>query len=151
MKEKNKSNILWLNDEKYITQELSLNVNTYDIDAAGHVNNIVYLRWLEDMRNFLFSQFCPLRNILEIGYYPMVAACEMKYKKSIKLFDRPVGRMFVKDYRRGIFYLKAEIKVAGKMVFTAEQKCVLVRLSDNKMLKEEYGNLFIKESISRTA
>lgn len=148
---KEKSNTIWLGDERYITPELSLNVNTYDIDAAGHVNNIVYLRWLEDMRNFLFSQFCPVKNLLEIGFYPMVAACEMKYKKSVKLFNKPVGKMFIKDYRHGIFYLKAEIKVAGRTAFTAEQKCVLVRLSDNKMYKEDYHILFNMESVSRTA
>lgn len=151
MKEKSKSNKLWLNDEKYVTPEMSLNVNTYDIDVAGHVNNIVYLRWLEDMRNLLFSQFCPLKDLLEIGYYPMVAACEMKYKCSVKLFNRPVGKMFIKDYRRGIFYLKAEIKVAGRTAFTAEQKCVLVRLTDNKMYKEEFFTLFTTESVSSTA
>jgi acyl-CoA thioesterase FadM len=41
---------------KPLSVELSLNVNTYDIDVAGHVNNIVYIRWLEDMRNILYNK-----------------------------------------------------------------------------------------------
>lgn len=30
--------------------EIVLSVQTYDIDFAGIVSNIVYVRWLEDMR-----------------------------------------------------------------------------------------------------
>lgn len=36
--------------------ESELEVKTYDIAAAGHVNNIVYARWLEDLRNMLFKK-----------------------------------------------------------------------------------------------
>ncbi|MBK7868256.1 MAG: hypothetical protein IPJ75_15420 [Ignavibacteriales bacterium] len=31
--------------------ELDFEVKTFDIDAGGHLNNIVYIRWLEELRN----------------------------------------------------------------------------------------------------
>lgn len=48
--------VLLLSKTNLLFIEVPLFVNTYDIDVAGHVNNIVYVRWLEDMRNELFSQ-----------------------------------------------------------------------------------------------
>ena len=118
-----------------IITETQLNVNTYDIDVAGHVNNLVYIRWLEDMRNIIFAQLCPLNNLLKLNYYPVVVACEMRYKKQIKLFDKPIGKMEVFSYIHGIFVLKAEIMVSKVIAFTAIQKCVLLNLENNIKFK----------------
>jgi len=35
---------------KPLLVSLDIRVQTYDIDFAGHVNNQVYVRWLEDLR-----------------------------------------------------------------------------------------------------
>lgn len=131
-------------DNPQLQIELPLSVNTYDIDAAGHVNNIVYLRWLEDMRNKLFSKIYDLQKLLEINHYLVVASCEMKYKKTIKLFDKPIGKMFLHSFSHGIFVFKAEIAIDNHIAFIATQKCVLMNLDNNKMF---YGNInnLIKE------
>jgi acyl-CoA thioester hydrolase len=114
------------------------------IDVAGHVNNIVYIRWLEDLRNELFSQVYDLQKLLEINHYLVVASCEMKYKKTIKLFDKPVGKILLHSYSHGLFVLKAEININNHIAFAATQKCVLMNLNNNKMF---YGNIkdLIKE------
>jgi len=113
--------------------ESVLKVNTYDIDIAGHVNNMVYMRWLEDMRNELFSQIYPLEKLLEINYYPVVISTEMKYKRQIKLFDKPIGRIFLESYSHGVIMLKAEICINDDIAFTATQKCILMNLNTQKM------------------
>src|SRR5947208_6147204 len=41
--------------------ELLLAVRTYDIDFAGHVSNIVYIRWLEDLRLQFLNEHLPLQ------------------------------------------------------------------------------------------
>ncbi|HET54449.1 MAG TPA: hypothetical protein ENN33_04455 [Ignavibacteria bacterium] len=64
--------------------EYELEVKTYDIDAAGHVNNIVYIRWLEDLRNMLFKKMFDFNNVLSKEYYPVVVSTNIKYKKTIK-------------------------------------------------------------------
>ena len=87
--------------------EINIDVKTYDIDIAGHVNNIVYMRWLEDMRNELFSQIYSLEKLIEINYYPVVISTELRYKRQLKLFDKPVGRIFMESYSHGIIMLKA--------------------------------------------
>lgn len=40
--------------------ELALPVRTYDIDFAGVVSNIVYVRWLEDLRLAIVDAYFPL-------------------------------------------------------------------------------------------
>ena len=113
--------------------EVPLLVNTYNIDVAGHVNNIVYVRWLEDMRNILFMQIYPMEKLLESNHHLVVVSSELKYKKQIKLFDKPLGKMFMQSYSHGIIILKAEIMVENSLAFIATQKCVLMNLNENKM------------------
>jgi len=125
-----------------LSVETEIKVNTYDIDIADHVNNIVYLRWLEDLRNLLFSRMCPLDKILELNYYPVVAHTEMKYKKQITLFDKPIGKMIVEKYSHGVIVLRAEIRVNNCSVFSATQKCVLMNLTTKKMYKGRIDELF---------
>jgi len=124
--------------------ESVLKVNTYDIDIAGHVNNIVYIRWIEDLRAELFSQIYPLEKLLEINYYPVVISTELKYKGQIKLFDKPIGRIFLESYSHGVIMLKIEICLNDDTAFTATQKCVLMNLTTHKMLMESFEKLIQK-------
>ena len=130
-----------MNTKNSITSiEINIEVKTYDIDVAGHVNNIVYIRWLEDMRIELFTKIYSLEKLLSINYYPVVASSEIKYKKQIKLFDKPVGKMLLQSYSHGVFILKAEIIVNAKLAFTATQKCVLINLTSGRMLPQNLND-----------
>jgi acyl-CoA thioester hydrolase len=120
--------------------EISLNVNTYDIDVAGHVNNIVYIRWLEDMRSLLFSEIYSLKKLLEVNHYLVVVSSEVKYRKQIKLFDKPVGKMLLLSYSHGVLLFKTEITIDNCIAFNATQKCVLMDLNNNKMLKGDIND-----------
>jgi acyl-CoA thioester hydrolase len=125
--------------------EMKLEVKTYDIDIAGHVNNLVYVRWLEDLRNELFSQIYPLEKLIELNYYPVVISNEMKYKSQIKLFDNPIGKIYLENYSHGVITLKAEINNNQRIAFTAIQKCVLMNLENHKMFMGSLDRL-IKNS-----
>ena len=95
---------------KSLFSEITLTVNTYDIDIAGHVNNIVYIRWLEDLRNKFFSQIHSMEKLLEANHYLFVVSSDVRYKKQIKLFDKPVGRMFFARPFTWNFYIKSRDK-----------------------------------------
>jgi acyl-CoA thioester hydrolase len=127
--------------EKDVFIKIPLYVNTYDIDIAGHVNNIVYVKWLEKLRNELFSELCPLEILISKNIYPVIVGCEMKYKKQIGLFDKPIGRMCLFKHSHGMLLLKAEIEVELKPVFSAMQKCVLLYLDSNTIYKGEISAL----------
>lgn len=120
--------------------ESELEVKTYDIDAAGHVNNIVYVRWLEDLRNMLFKKMFDFNNVLTKEYYPVVVSTNIKYKKQLKMFDTPLGNIKLVDYNHGIMNLKIEIKIKDNIAASAEQKCVLINLKTSKMLLQKELN-----------
>ena len=94
------------------------------------VSNIVYVRWLEDLRNALLKKFFPLERLLERGSLPVVAQTRVNYKEPLRLFDQPTGRMWAQDMGDRYFMLEAEFTWGGKVVATAEQVAVFVNRSD---------------------
>lgn len=140
-----------MNDIKQKTKPLVVEtdfiVTTYDIDIAGHLNNVVYVRWLEDLRRILFDKHYPVKNLLGQNLYPVIASTNIKYKRQIKLFDKPKGFMWLKKIDRIILNLSAEFIVGNSLAASAEQKCVIYNLETNHMVKppEKIYNRFIQE------
>ncbi len=122
-------------NQKFI--ELKLNIKPYDIDIARHVNNIVYIKWFEELRTKLFNNYFNLPDLLSNNLYPVVISTNITYKKFLKLFDEPVGFMNLVCYNHGIATLKVEIRLNGKITAFGEQKCVLMNLTTGKMIKEK--------------
>ena len=112
---------------KPLLVELPLQVSTYDIDIAGHVNNIVYVRWLEDLRNLFFSKFISFENLLEENLYPVIASTNIRYYKQIKLFDELKGFLWLEKISRVILNFSAEFIVDNLVAASAEQRCVIYK------------------------
>lgn len=105
---------------------LPLQVKTYDIDFAGIVSNIVYIRWLEDLRLQLLAEHLPLERQMAHGYGPILGSTHIEYKRPIRLFDRPLGRMWVEKFGRTSWEVKAEILLDGEPAAAATQRGVFV-------------------------
>lgn len=119
----------------YAQTILNLEIKTYDIDVAGHVNNAVYVHWFEDLRTKLFNDHFNLSKLLAKNLYPVVISTEIHYKKSLKLFDKPVGVMYIESLNHGIFTLKAEIKLDGKLSASGLHKCVMFDLKNSTIIR----------------
>jgi acyl-CoA thioester hydrolase len=115
---------------------LNLQIKPYNIDAAGHVNNAVYINWLEDLRINLFQKILPLDEIVRKGYHLVVAATTIEYKHPLYLFDKPIGKIKVDKFERGIWFISAVIELNNKVVAKAKQKCVFIDSKTQKMVKE---------------
>ena len=115
--------------------EFPLEIKTYDIDIAGHVNNIAYIRWLEDMRTALFNNYFNLQELIASKIYPIVLSTECKYRKYLVLFDTPVGSICIESCIHGIFTLKANIKNKGKTIALGKQQCALFDLDELEIVK----------------
>lgn len=107
-----------------ITRNIS--ISTYDIDFADHVSNIVYFRWLEDMRLQVFEEFFPLRDFIENGLLPILTKSSIEYKKAINLFDKPVGHMWIAELRPASVVFQGEILVDGTITTTASHVGVFI-------------------------
>ncbi|MBI2425197.1 MAG: acyl-CoA thioesterase [Candidatus Hydrogenedentes bacterium] len=113
--------------------ELAVQVQTYDIDFASHVNNQVYVRWLEDLRMELLRQHYPLKRFMDAGVAPILASTQIAYKKAITLFDTPViARMWCIKLGRATLTVEAEICVGGTVCAHAVQRGMLVNLSTGR-------------------
>ena len=98
----------------------------------GHVNNVVYIRWLERLRTKLFSKLCLFDDLIRNNFYIVVISTNITYKKQIKMFDQPIGFMDLLDIKHGIIFLEAIIKCDNKIAAVAEQKCVMMNLKTSK-------------------
>src|SRR5579883_1030717 len=104
----------------------NISISTYDIDFAGHVSNISYFRWLEDMRLQIFDQFFPLKGFMDQGLLPILTKSSIEYKKAINLFDKPIGYMWIAELRAASVIFQGEIKVDGSLTTTASHTGVFI-------------------------
>jgi acyl-CoA thioester hydrolase len=127
--------------------EIHLPVRTYDIDFAGVVSNIVYVRWLEDLRLEMLARYFPLDEQLKDGIVPIIVQTKIDYKQSIKLADKPSGKMWIKTLETLKWTVNAEIVVNDKIAALGEQVGIFVDLHHKrpvrmpKSLKQKYHGL----------
>jgi acyl-CoA thioester hydrolase len=114
-------------EPRHLLVELPIRVKTYDIDFVGHVNNIVYVRWLEDLRLQLLDTYFPLEGMRKDNTVPIIVNTHVDYHLGITLNDRDVlARMWVKKFGKATFYLDAEFTVKGAIRCTAWQRGAFV-------------------------
>ncbi len=112
--------------------EVPLRVQTYDIDFAGIVSNIVFVRWLEDLRLGLMEEAYPLVRALAEDVAPILLSTRIAYRRPVTIADRLVGRIRVAGLGRVRGRLAAEFTVAGAVHAEAEQEGLFMRLSTRR-------------------
>jgi acyl-CoA thioester hydrolase len=117
--------------------ERDIVVKTYDIDFAGIVSNIVYIRWLEDLRLAMMDESYPLPRALAEDVAPILLETRISYARPLTIQDRPRGRIWVKRMERIRWVLAAEIVSPGpgdamQSHATAEQTGLFIRLSTRR-------------------
>lgn len=115
--------------------QLEFNVNTYDIDIAGHVNNIAYLRWVEELRVQLINRSYALEKLLEIGYFPIVSETKIRYKRAIKMFNKVIGKIWVEGFDHSIWTLNFEIYANGQLAAKGYQKVAIINIHNESLEK----------------
>jgi acyl-CoA thioester hydrolase len=96
-------------------------VRTYDIDFANIVHNIVYLRWLEDLRSEILVDVLPIDEILATGVSPVLTRTEINYLWPVRIGDPVIGRIWVADLSRTRWTLAAEISIDERVCAAAHQ------------------------------
>jgi acyl-CoA thioester hydrolase len=112
--------------------EQPLPIRTYDIDFAGIVSNIVFIRWLEDLRLGLLDQAYPLIRALAEDIAPILLSTRISYRRPVTIASPLVGRMRVAGLTRVRWRLAAEFSVNGAVHAEAEQEGLFMRLSTRR-------------------
>lgn len=123
------------NSHRPLEVVLTIPVKTYDIDFAGIVSNIVYIKWLEDLRLKFLEEHLPINQLMEQGYVPVLAGTEIEYKRPIKLIDQVIGRLWASDLGRLKWTVQAEILSNNQLAAVAKQKGAFVDLQNGRPMK----------------
>ncbi len=117
-------------------------VMTYDIDFAGVVSNLTYIRWLEDLRNLFAARSLPLGVAMQRGIVPVLMRTEIDYLAPVRFPDTVAGRMWLSERGRARFILAAEFarQSDGVSVAKARQTGAFVTLATQRpvRLPDEY-------------
>lgn len=101
--------------------ELPIIVKTYDVDFAGIVHNMVYIRWLEDLRFQFLADFAPIDALLADGVSPILVKTTIEYKWPVRMGDQPVGRMWISEAGRTRWTVRGQIVLGNQVAAEAEQ------------------------------
>ncbi|MEH1978968.1 MAG: thioesterase family protein [Nostoc sp.] len=113
---------------------LAIPVRTYDIDFMGIVSNIVYIRWLEDLRLKFLDEHWQLNQQIEQGYTPIIAGTEIEYKRPIMMIDQVIGRLWLSNLGRLKWTVQAEILSNNELAAVATQKGAFVNLQNSRLI-----------------
>jgi acyl-CoA thioester hydrolase len=103
---------------------LPLEVRPEDIDQLGHVNNIVYLRWVQDAATAHWAAVAP--DAWQLASLWIVLRHEIDYLKSAKLGDTLVAHTRVGDAKGAKFVRYVDILRGEDMLASAKTTWVMV-------------------------
>lgn len=111
---------------------MPLNVQTYDIDFAGIVSNLTYVRWLEDLRLYFLRIHFPLEVMMKEGNVPTVQTTHIEFKRPIRLFDKVIGHLWMSELASPKWIGTMEIVANDRVATTAAQHGVFISLATLK-------------------
>ncbi|MBD2112071.1 MULTISPECIES: acyl-CoA thioesterase [Cyanophyceae] len=123
-----------------------LEVYTYQIDFAGHVNNSVYIHWMEIGRLKLLEAIgMPIHEVVKQGIAPVLTQTNIIYKLPLYLGDRVQAQMWLSELRNASAVMQFRF-YNGDQVLAAEgmQKGLFVDIKTMrpKRLSSEERALF---------
>ncbi|MFQ4139853.1 acyl-CoA thioesterase [Nodosilinea sp. PGN35] len=111
-----------------------LDIYTYQIDFAGHVNNSVYIHWMEIGRiKLLEAVGMPIHTALKQGIAPVLVETNIVYKLPLYLGDRVQAQIWLSELRNASAVMEFRF-YNGDRVLVAEgmQKGLFVDTKTNR-------------------
>ncbi len=113
--------------EKLIAE---MTVRTYEVDSLGHVNNAVYLNYLEYARQqFLEQKGLRFQQFFEWGALPVVKSVNIDFHSPARAHDRLAIVAWIEHWGRTSFTMRKEIYNKTTEKACAEAQVVLVFVS----------------------
>lgn len=126
--------------------EHPLTVTEADLDRLGHVNNIVYVRWMQDAAvAHSAAQGWPMQRYADAGFGWVVRSHYIEYRSPAFAGDVVVVHTWVADMQKVSSRRKFEIRRNdGTLLARAETNWAFVRTADQRLLRipEEVASAF---------
>lgn len=104
-------------------------IYTYQIDFVGHVNNIVYIQWLENGRMRLLEEMgFPITNLAHLeGIVPVLTETQIKYKRPLFLDNEVKIEMWISKMNNASAIMEFRFyNEKGELCATAQQKGLFI-------------------------
>ena len=102
--------------------ELHFRVNPCDTDFMGIVNNIVYVRWFEELRTRLLEDVFSLSDMLKQGESLILHETHIRHFRPLTLESDPLGRVWMEEVGHTLWKMRFEISDNGARCCNAWQR-----------------------------
>lgn len=96
-------------------REVKIQIRFNDLDGYGHVNNAVYLSYMEVARTQAYSDI--FNRSIERGLWFILTKAEVQYKKFLKLDDTAIVKLWISEAKGALFTFNYEIHNGGGVIF----------------------------------
>jgi YbgC/YbaW family acyl-CoA thioester hydrolase len=104
-----------------------LEVRGYELDSFGHVNNAVFLNYLEVARwKMLAEEGVSLEAIRKFDRWPVIAAIDIQYRKPAFFGDRLEVETRLAEYGRSSMRIEQTIRRGESVIAEAKVRSVIV-------------------------
>lgn len=117
------------------TFDLLYSVQDKDIDALGHVNNVVYVQWMQDVATAHVDALgLGLKQYLELKHAMVAVEHQGQYRKAALLGEQLVLRTWLSDLnglystRQYVFYRPSDQSI----IFTGQTKWACVEIATGR-------------------
>ncbi|MGD1867289.1 MAG: acyl-CoA thioesterase [Phormidesmis sp.] len=114
--------------------EYNLTIYPFHIDAMGHVNNIIYVQWMEIGRVKLLDAIeMPIDQVIEEGFAPVLVETTISYKVPLYLGDRVTGSIWLSQLRSASAVMSFEFcNQDGEVAAIGSQRGLFIDLASKK-------------------
>jgi acyl-CoA thioester hydrolase len=121
--------------EKPLYTDLGFDVKTYDIDFLGHVSNIVYVRWIEDLRLEMLSRYLPYDQLVADRISPVLMRTEVEYLKPVHMFESVLGEVWLARLEKIKMMMEFRFTVDGEVRATGRQEGLFISMDRNRPVR----------------
>ncbi|MFB3777766.1 MAG: acyl-CoA thioesterase [Bryobacteraceae bacterium] len=100
--------------------ELAISIEPSDIDELGHVNNVTYLRWVQDVAVAHWRAVAPAEDQARLVW--VVVRHEIDYRQPARPGDQVIARTWVGEASRVRFERHTELVRAGDRAVLAKAR-----------------------------
>ena len=125
-----------------LTISTEVQVMYFDTDAAGVVNNIAYLRFIEIARTLLALKMgMSFKEIARTGIHPVVVRTEIDYKKAALLGDVLTINGGIAESSGARFWVNFEItrREDDQLLVTCRQSLALLQMPEGRPVRLPVG------------
>ena len=125
-----------------LTISTEVQVMYFDTDAAGVVNNIAYLRFVEIARTLLALKMgMSFKEIARTGIHPVVVRTEIDYKKAALLGDVLTINGGIAESSGARFWVNFEItrREDDQLLVTCRQSLALLQMPEGRPVRLPVG------------